>query len=108
MTTHPNIFRWHIKGVRITGNTTAVIDIYIPGVNQQDRVDIRLNLIDRLRGIDIEQKTLRTLDKWILICHEKNIELDRAGALSRNYYEPGAYASIVPYSRIVTKNTEHG
>jgi hypothetical protein len=106
MTTYHNIFRWHIKRARITGDSTAVIDIYIPGVNQRDRVDIRLNLIDRLRGIDIEKKTLRTLDKWILICHEKNIELDRADALSRIHHEPGAYASIVPYSRIVTKGTD--
>ncbi|MHB0864744.1 hypothetical protein ACYCS5_26745 [Paenibacillus sp. SEL3] len=108
MTTHPNIFRWHIKGVRITDNTTAVIDIYIPGVNQQDRVDIRLNLIDRLRGIDIEKKTLRTLDEWEQICQEQNAELDRAEERSRRLREAGVYASIVPYSRIVAKDIEHG
>lgn len=87
MTTHPNIYRWHIKGVRITGDTTAVINIYIPGVNQRDRVDISLNLFDRLRGIDIEKKTLRTLDEWKRICEKRNAELDRADERSRRLRE---------------------
>ncbi|ODB61350.1 hypothetical protein [Paenibacillus polymyxa] len=100
MTTYHNIFRWHIKRARITGDSTAVIDIYIPGVNQQDRVDIRLNLIDRLRGIDIEKKTLRTLDEWEQICQEQNGELDRAEERSRRLSDSTSKPPSSPGLRI--------
>lgn len=82
MNKHPNIFRWHTRGLRITGKDTAVIDIFIPGVNQRDKVDVRLNLLDKILGETILSKTLRVFREWEETCKRKNAELDEAQRLT--------------------------
>ncbi|ASA22651.1 hypothetical protein [Paenibacillus donghaensis] len=68
--------KWGIKNVRIIDKCNSVIELYIPGVNQQDRVDIKLTLIDAMRGISIEDKTKKELQKWRAKCQKENERLD--------------------------------
>lgn len=73
---------WAVKGVEVTSNRTAIIRIFIPGVNQRDRVDVELNLIDRLIGVNILDKTESIAKKWANICRQKNAERKRAHELT--------------------------
>ncbi|AIW41796.1 hypothetical protein [Paenibacillus polymyxa] len=72
----PTIYSWYMEGVVIKSHTQSVIGIHIPGVNQQDRIIVNLTLLDRLRGIKIQDKTWKVFEKWEGICHEKNKELE--------------------------------
>lgn len=75
-----DIFKWSITGVRVTGPRTSIIGIHIPGTNNRDRIDIKLNAWDRMRGISLEDKTVAELEKWERICAMKNAEIERCRA----------------------------
>ncbi|MDH6674449.1 hypothetical protein M2277_005145 [Paenibacillus sp. LBL] len=77
-----DIFKWSITGVQVTSPRTSVIGIYIPGtkVNSNDRIYVRLNAWDRLRGVSLEDKTVAELKKWERICAMKNTEIERCRA----------------------------
>lgn len=78
-----DIFKWAITGVEVKSPRTSVIGIYIPGtnLNSNDRIYVRLNVWDRLRGVSLVDKTITVLKKWERICEEKNAEIDRCRAV---------------------------
>lgn len=72
----PTIYSWYMKGVVIKSHSQAIIGIHIPGVNQQDRIIVNLTLLDRMRGIKIQDKVWTVFEKWGGICRKKNTELE--------------------------------
>ncbi|PAD73682.1 hypothetical protein CHH67_19805 [Paenibacillus campinasensis] len=79
-----DIFKWDITGVEVTSPQTSIIRIYIPGsVKNKDRLYVRLNIWDKLRGLSLEDKTLSVLKKWEQICARKNAEIDRCRAAQK-------------------------
>ncbi|MEC0092485.1 hypothetical protein [Paenibacillus macquariensis] len=80
-----NIFRWHIERVSFTSASSSVIKLHIPGVNQQDRKNVILGIIDKIRGVTIEEKTLLAVKRCQAICNRKNKELDQAEKMTSNF-----------------------
>lgn len=78
-----NFNRWSITGVKVTSERTAVIGLFIPGVNTRDRINVRLNLWDLLRGRTIEEKTIATLDRWEAKCKAMNDENERFSEIGK-------------------------
>jgi len=74
-------FKWCITGVKVTSKRTAVIGIHIPGVNNRDRINVRLNIWDMITGKSIENKTMAVLDRWEAKCKAKNDEAKRLGEI---------------------------
>lgn len=68
-----NISSWKVTGVKVLSKYKSVIDIYIPPLTV-DRVYVRLNILDRLLGKSLEDKTVAVLRKCEAMCEKKNQE----------------------------------
>ncbi|ASS66564.1 hypothetical protein [Paenibacillus sp. RUD330] len=72
---------WGIRSVRYVGEGTALIELHIPGINQQDKVIVRRGIRDALLGRTLEEKLRAELQKQEERCKRENEKTERMEAM---------------------------